>query len=423
MPHSHPGACPLFASLSAWFPNGLGGAFDSPLILFATLILIGYACGEGLLRLGLPRMLGYVLLGLVLGDSMLGWLDADRRASLRLFVDVGLALLLLELGQRLDLQWMRRERWLWVIAVGEIALTWLLSFTALKLFDFTHAEAAFVAALVISTSPVVVMYMAKAEGADGQVSNRVLALATLNSLAAFVFATALSPLMRLEHEGTTGLAALARLLLVPSYRLAGSFALGVAAFLVFRFCARWYGKTANAQFVLALGMVVLTVGAANAFDLSVLGAMLTIGLLVKNADRARRIRHIDFGVAAEVFCVILFVVAGATAHFSGTPLVLSAACALVAARFVAKLIPVAAIAPLTPLGLSRAGVVTLALMPLSGFTALVLLDPMPVAFAHNGRLVSVFLAAVAILEIAGPVLVQYAFRRARESHALEDAKP
>lgn len=410
----------MWSSLSTWFPNGPGGALDSPLILFAALLLAGYACGEATRRAHLPRITGYVLLGFILGDSVLGWLDTGRRESLRLFIDVALALLLLELGQRLDLQWMRRERWLWVMAIGEIGLTWLLAFTALTVFDFTHAESGFLAALVVSTSPVVVMYMAKAEGADGQVSNRVLALATLNSLAAFVLATALSPLLHLERQGG-GIAEIARLFLVPVYRLIGSFGLGVLVFLFFRACARWYGKTAPAQFVLAMGIVILTVGIAHAFELSVLGAMLTIGLLVKNADRARRIRHIDFGVTAEVFCVLLFIVAGASAHFSGSGEVIGAAALLILARFVAKLVPIAVIAPLTPLGLSRAGVVSLALVPLSGFTALVLLDPMNLAFEGNGRLIAVFLTSVAILELAGPILVQFSFRRARESHAVGDA--
>ena len=405
--------------LADWLPRGIASVLDSPLILFATLLLVGYACGEALWRLRLPRMTGYIALGLVLGDSMLGWLGPDRRESLRLFVDVALALLLLDLGQRLDLQWMRRERWLWVMAIGEITFTWLLSFTALTLFDFTHTESAFLAAIVIATSPVVVMYMARAEAADGQVSNRVLTLATLNSLAAFVCATALQPFLHYERAGG-GLGEIAQMLWQPTYRLAGSLSLGVAAFLLFRFTARWYGKSAVAQFVLAIGMVVLTVGAAHALDLSVLCAMLVIGLLVKNADRARHIRHIDFGVTSEVLCVILFIVAGASARFAGMPDIVSAAVVLIAARFVAKLVPIVAIAPLTPLGLRRSSLVALGLVPLSGFTAIALLDPATKTFAENGRLIAVFLTAVAILEIVGPLLVQFAFRRARESHA-EDA--
>lgn len=388
-------------------------------MLLAVLLLAGYACGEGAKRLGLPRMTGYIVLGLVLGDTGIGWLDAGARALLRPFVDFALALLLLELGQRLDLHWMRRERWLWVMAVCEIGLTWLLAFSALKVFAFTHIEAAFLAAVVVSSSPVVLMYMARDEGADGQVSHRVLALATLNSLAAFVMATLLLPLLHYEHEGG-GIVDIARMVLHPAWRLAGSVLLGAFVFVLYRFSARWFGKSPQAQFVLAIGMVTLAVGVADGLDLSVLCTMLAIGMLVKNADTKRRIRHIEFGFASEVLCVILFIVAGASAHFTGSPEIVAAAALLIAARFVAKLLPIFAIAPLTPLGLSRAGLLGIALMPLSGFTALVLIDPTDQAFASQGRMIAVFLTAVAVLEVVGPLLVQFAFRHAGESHAVDE---
>ena len=388
-------------------------------MLLAVLLLAGHACGEGAKRIGLPRLTGYIVLGLVLGDTGIGWLDADARMLLRPFVDVGLALLLLQLGQRLDLHWMRRERWLWVMAIGEIGLTWLLAFTALKVFDFSHIEAAFLAAIVISTSPAVVMYMARETGADGQVSHRVLALATLNSLAAFVLATLLLPLLHYQDAGGD-LAAIVRMVVHPVWRLAGSVLLGILVFAVYRFCARWYGKHPQARFVLALGTVIFAVGIADALGLSVLCAMLTMGVLVKNADPHRRIGHVEFGFTSEVLCVILFIVAGASAHFSGAPDVLAAAALLIVLRGVAKLLPVFAIAPLTPLGLSRAGLVGIAMTPLSGFTALVLIDPSATAFASDGRLIAVFLTAVAMLEVIGPLVVQFAFRRARETHAVDE---
>jgi Kef-type K+ transport system membrane component KefB len=386
----------------------------------AALLLVGYACGETAKRIALPRITGYLALGLLIGDTGTGWLDADAREGLRPVVEIGLALLLLELGQRLDLHWMRRERWLGVMAAGEMALTWLLSFTALKVFAFSHAEAAFLAAAVVSTSPVVVMYVAREEGADGQVSNRVLALAALNSLAAFALATLLLPWLQLDHDGN-GTVDLVAMLVQPAWRLAGSVLLGAFAFGLHRFCARGYGKRPQAQFVLAIAMVLLTVGLADGLGLSVLCAMLTLGVLIKNADPHRRIRHIDFGFTSEVLSVVLFVVAGASARFSASSEILAAATLLVAVRFVAKMLPVFAIAPLTPLGLSRAGLVAIGLMPLSGFTALVLVDPAAAGFASNGRLVAVFLAAVAILELLGPSMVRFAFRRARETHAVDES--
>ena len=395
-----------------------GGTASGPLVLFAALLLIGYAAGELMTRLRLPRLTGYIVVGLVLGDSGLGIVDQAVRDTMRLFIDVGLGLLLFELGQRLDLQWMRRERWLWVISVGEISLTWLLGFTALTLLHFSHVEAAFLAAIVVSTSPVVVMYMAREEGADGQVTSRVLTLSALNSLAAFVLAAVMLPMMRYERDGG-GLAAIGQLVMHPAYLLAGSFALGLVVFVLFRTLARWFGKGATPQFVLAMSMIVLAVGLADALKLSVLCTMLTLGVLAKNADPSRRIRHIEFGVASELFCVILFIGAGATAHFSFDSATLYAAIVLIAARMLGKILPIYGLAALTPLGLSRAGLVGIALAPLSGFTALLVVDPASIGHPDTGRLVAVFLTAVAILELVAPLLVQFAFRRAKESHPPE----
>ena len=395
-----------------------GGTASGPLVLIAALLLIGYAAGELMTRLRLPRLTGYIVVGLLLGDSGLGIVDEEVRETMRLFIDVGLGLLLFELGQRLDLQWMRRERWLWVISIGEISLTWLLGFTALKLFSFSHVDAAFLAALIVSTSPVVVMYMAREEGADGQVTSRVLTLSALNSLAAFVLAAAMLPMMRYERDGG-GLAAIGQLVMHPAYVLAGSFALGLLVFVLFRSLARWFGKGEAPQFMLAMSMVVLAVGLADAFKLSVLCIMLTLGVLAKNADPSRRIRHIEFGVASELFCVILFIGAGATARFSFDPATLYAAIVLIAARMIGKILPVYGLAALTPLGLSRAGLVGIALAPLSGFTALLVVDPASIGHPGTARLLAVFLAAVAMLELVTPLLVQFAFRRAKESHPPE----
>ena len=407
---------PSLAFLPTWAQ--IGGIDSAPLILFAALLLIGYAGGELTKRVRLPRLTGYIVIGLLLGDSGLGIVGPAVRDTMRLFIDVGLGLLLFELGQRLDLQWMRRERWLWVIAIGEIGLTWLLAFTTLTLFHFSRSEAAFLAAIVISTSPVVVMYMAREEGADGQVTSRVLTLSALNSLAAFVLSAMLMPMMRYEHEGG-GLAEIGNLLVHPAYLLAGSFALGIVVFFLFRTLARRFGKGATPQFVLAMSMVILAVGLADAAKLSVLCTMLTLGVLAKNADPSRRIAHIEFGVSSELFCVILFIGAGATARFSLDATTLTAAIALIGARFIGKTLPIYGLAALTPLGLSRAGLVGIALAPLSGFTALLVVDPAAMGLP-DGRLVAVFLTAVAIMELGAPLLVQFAFRRAKESRPADE---
>lgn len=378
------------------------------LIVFAVLLLVGYVMGELLRRLGLPRLIGYVSIGVLLGDMGLGVVNATVREDMGLFIDVGLGLLLYELGQRLDLQWMRRERWLWIMAIGEMFLTWLLSFTILTLFGFSRLEAALLAAVVLSTSPLVAMYTVHDLGADGQITGRVLTLSALNSMVAFMFSAMMLSWLRYEYHG-----GVRDLLLHPLYLLFGSLVLSVVVFLLFRAMARWLGKNDASQFVLAIAMVLLGVGLAHALKLSVLTTMLLLGVLAKNADPQRRIRHIEFGVASELFYVVLFISAGAALQFTLNGSILWIALALIAARYLGKAIAVYGVSAFTPLGLSRAGLLTLALTPLSGFTALLVLDSNQQTF--KAPLLAVFMTAVAMLEFAGPILMQFALRRAKEN--------
>jgi len=382
---------------------------DWQLLAFGMLLAVGYVCGELAKRVRLPRLVGYVAVGVALGDTGLGVVDAGVRQDMRWFIDVGLAFLLYELGQRLDLQWMRHEKWLWPIAVAQVGCTWLIAYFVLVTLDFVSAQAAVLAAVVVSSSPVVVMYMTHELNADGQVTSRVLTLSAINSIAALLLTAALLSWLHFTAEG--GLPGIA---LQSAYLLFGSFALGLAVFIVLRGAARWFGRTDASQFVLATSMVVITVGLAESLKLSVLCALLTVGVLAKNANDKRRLRHVDFGLASELFYVVLFVSAGAAARFSNHSVVLLATLGIIGARYLGKAIPLYALASFTPLGFSRAGLVALGMTPLSGYVALQMLDSGTPIRGIDASLIAVYLCAVAILELVGPVLVEFALRRADE---------
>ena len=60
--------------------------------------------------------------------------------------------------------------------------------------------------------------------------------------------------------------------------IAGSFLLGFVAFQLMTLLARWLGKSPVPQFILAVGIVIVTVGAAQAGRLSVLLSLLVLGV-------------------------------------------------------------------------------------------------------------------------------------------------
>ena len=71
----------------------------SPLLLFGLLLLGGMASGEASRRLlNLPRTTGYVLFGVLLGNSGLQWIDPYILGSAQFFIYPAIGLILFELG-------------------------------------------------------------------------------------------------------------------------------------------------------------------------------------------------------------------------------------------------------------------------------------------------------------------------------------
>lgn len=388
----------------------------NPVMLFGLLLLAGFAGGELVYRLlRLPRITGYVLAGLVLGASGAGIIDAQLAREAQVFVDIALGLILFELGRRLDLNWLRRDRWFAATAVAESALAFGCVYLALLYFGIEPLYAAVAAAIGMSTSPAVVMLIAQELRAEGQVTERALNLVATNSVAAFVLTTML--LSWIHHEYRAGWVTV---IAHPVYLLAGSLLLGYVASWAAIIGGRWLGKREELQIVMLLGLIVLAVGSAGALKLSVLLALLAFGVLVRHLDEDHALMHVDTSKIGQLFFVVLFVVTGAMLQVGD--LAQSGAIALVyiLARFVGKSVGVLGLAYFSGIRPGSGGLLAITLMPMSGLAIVMVHGAMDMYPEFATRLAAIVLSAVLILELLGPLAVQFALKRAGE--AAEDRR-
>jgi len=384
----------------------------SALTLFGLLLLAGLIGGHLVRRVRLPAITGYIAVGMLVGHTGFGLLTAELLQQARVFVDISLGLLLYDLGRRLDLQWLRQDRWLLVSGVSESLLSFVLVYAALALYGLSPLYAAIGAAIGISTSPAVVMLIAQENRAEGQVTERALSLVAMNSVIAFVIVTVLLSVLHLEYQ-----ASWANIVLHPLYLLAGSILLGVAGWCLALALGRWFGKREERQFVMLVALVVLTVGGANMLQLSVVLALLVFGILVKNFDRRHRVLPLELGVRAQLFFVVLFVVAGASLDARYLAVAGGAGLVYVVVRFVGKALGVMLWAPLSGLRLKSAALLGLALTPMAGFAVVMVQDVWGLYPEPDVQALAVVTSAVVLLEILGPVAVQFALRRAGEAGA------
>jgi hypothetical protein len=358
-----------------------------------------------------------VLIGLVLGPFGLNWFDQSSMDSAGVLVDFAVGLVLFELGQRLDLRWLGRDPWLAVTGIAESGLSFACMFAVLLWVGIQPLFAAFAAAIGMATSPAVVLLVAKELKAEGQVTERALCLTALNGVLAFTTVTLLTALVHIEYQAGILVA-----LVQPTYVLLGSLLLGFLAARLAIAGGQVLGKREERQFAMHVALLVLAVGLADVLKLSVLVALLTFGILARNLDHNRRLMAINTGYAGQIFYVVLFVFMGASLRpdqFATGGLV---AIVFVLSRFVGKSIGVMLLAPLSRLRPGSAGLLSLALIPMSGLALMLSQGPGNLYPEFGAKLSSIVLAAAVILELIGPIAAQFALRKAGEAEHIPEVR-
>jgi len=391
----------------------------SPLALFGLLLLAGVIGGELARRLlRLPRIVGQLLIGMLLGGSGLQVLNAELLDEAWIFVEIALGLVLFELGLRLDFAWLRRDRWLLATGLLESALSFGFMYYALVFFGVESLYAAVAAAIGVSTSPAVVMLVAQELRAEGQVTERALNLVAINSVVAFVLVTML--LSWIHHEYLAGWQVA---VLHPVYLFGGSLLLGYSAFIIALSLSRWFGKSVERHFVVVLALIIATVGAARMLELSPLIALLAFGVLARNFDERHDLMAVDVSAVGQLFFVVLFVVGGATLQ----PMTFASAGALgvvyIMARFAGKSLGVMTLAHFSGVRAGSAGMLCLALTPMSGLALGMVHGTATLYPEFTARLASIVFSAALILELIGPLAVQFALKHAGEAQEEGEKRP
>jgi Kef-type K+ transport system membrane component KefB len=397
-----------FAFLPDWPPAA------NQMIWVGVLLVAGVVGGELVQRLlRLPRVTGWAAAGLALGPGGWAMIGDPLLDELVVFANIALGLVLFELGTRLDFAWLRRTPALALMGVAEaLGAAALVFFTLHWHFGQEPLVAAVAAAIAMSTSPAVLIRVAGDLRAEGQVTERALILTAINGVVAFLALTVLIPWLHLEYRGGW-----LTILTQPLYLLAGSFVLAALAAQAALALVRLVGKHAERQFIVVIGLVVLTVGAAVVLKLSVLLTLLAMGAMVRNADRERHFMVIDSGSAGQLFYLLLFVITGARLDLGLLASAGAAGLAFVLVRFAGKALGVLAVAPFAGLKLRHAGLVALALTPMSGLAVVMVHETATLYPEVRGSVAPVVLAAVVILELVGPIAAQFAIKQAGEAGA------
>lgn len=374
--------------------------------LFGLVLLGGLAAGELSRKLfALPRTTGYVLFGLLVGQSGLNWVTLLDIESAQLFIDLALGLILFELGYLVPRSTPEagRNR---LLAGCVISLTAGLLVLLLFLYwGFSTGSALFAAALCVATSPAITIATCSDVGAKGERTGLLYTMVAINGAVAFAAVVLLVPFL-IDSEPLSGFARVSNAL----GSIIGSIVLGGACAGLVMLGADRLERQAEHQHLLILGTIVLGVGTAIYLDVSVFLPMLIFGILVSTIDREHKVIAIRIASDARVFLVITFVLAGAALDIAYLRDYWLEAILIALARLSGQVLPILISRNSIGLTVRETFFLGIGLQPMSSIALVLLVNTQMLYSGMDAKLVGMLMATILLMQLIGPLATQTAIK-------------
>ena len=172
-----------------------------PLLELGVILLVAAVAGVVARRIGLPAVVGYLVIGLIVGPFTPGYV-ADRE-QIQLLADVGVVLLLFEVGIELDLRSLRREpRGILVAVPFQVALVAVAGAGLFLLLGTPPLGAATLGLVAALSSSVVVVNITRSRKrtTDPATERALIVWAILQDVVTLVAATILAVVLAADSE-------------------------------------------------------------------------------------------------------------------------------------------------------------------------------------------------------------------------------
>jgi len=281
---------------------------DLPQFLFSLIVIYGSArlFGELAARLGQSAVLGELLAGVLVGGSVLGWVEPTE--TLKLMGEIGVILLLFEIGLESDLKAFLEVGWsATAVATIGVVMPFALGYGLAVVLNMTPLQAVFIGATLTATSIAVSARtlddLGRLKSMEG---NIILGAAVLDDLLGLVI---LAAIMKLAADGSV------------SWSQAGLTAAGAVLFLGLAITigvryAHWFSRLVNqmrtrGSLIVAAITFALALGYAGTLaHIAPLVGAFAAGLVLARAEHQIHLgEHIK--PVADVFVPIFFVLTGA----------------------------------------------------------------------------------------------------------------
>ncbi len=280
------------------------------LLSLGILYLLALGAGRISMSLGIPRVTGYLAVGVAAGPSVSGMLGlpsvitAAQNHALVPVHDMILGLIVFTIGGSFSMKAVRKiGSGLFLISAFEIGLTALLVGAGTFLLSGSLLVAGFLAVMSVTTAPAATQMVIRECQSEGPLTDTILPLIGINNMLAIVVFILLGNSL---PDAAGSLSKTVYLIAVP-------LGLGTGTGLVVAVMDQRLTRRADRQ-ILVLSAVLITLGLASFLDISSMLATLFTGVATVNASPYGRRIVKDLSAIDYPLYVLFFIMAGAELH-------------------------------------------------------------------------------------------------------------
>ena len=395
------------------------------LLVVGIITLAGFYLGKSMRFVRLPSIIGFMLVGVLLGPSVIGFLGEELKASVDFITELALGFVALSIGLELSFSALKKQGLgIILIIVAECFLAFAVVTAAVFLLTRDLALALIFGSLAPASAPAGTVAVIQEFKARGNLTKALYAVVGFDDglaiiIFGFSFAVARSVLLN-EHGAAPQ--NLWRLIVTPLLEIGLSFLIGAVAAVLYRLLARRLTERRD-LFILTFATVLITVGISEALHLSLILTNLVVGLVIMNTQPPALTEKIkeELTEVMPLLFVLFFVLAGSNLHLAllpalglvGVIYVVSRSAGLMGGAWIGAVVGRAEPKIRKYLGmgiLSQAGVaIGLALVVKQTLT------PLGPWGARLGALIITTITATSIIfEIVGPILCKLGLQKAGE---------
>ncbi len=298
--------------------NAVQSLHMPPLLAIGLMMALAFFVGKSMKFIRLPSIIGFMIIGVCMGPSLLNILNDEFQLNLAFITDIALSFVAVSIGLELSLSSLKKQgAGIVVVIFAESLMAFIMVTAAVYALTRDLPLALIFGAIAPASAPagtVAIIQEYKARGPLTKALYSVVGFDDGLGIIIFGFASAIvKSLLTVEMGGEQP--GFLELMSGPLLEVVLSVGFGVVIAMLFSLLARRL-KTGRDLFILLFAFILITAGISQRFHLSLILTNMIVGIVVVNTQPMKLVEkiHRELSEFMPLLFILFFVLAGSNLH-------------------------------------------------------------------------------------------------------------